>query len=170
MKVTIEGKEIDLELTDEQKVVVERALKSNTGWERVKLKEYFYILENDVEPTDDGSTQYDNKNYNDANYFNNEELINNIIRAQTLQRKLWRRSAELCEKVVWSRLWCISYNYNEDENENDFLISSYRFSGYGYYIDFGQVYFDTEEHARQALEEFRDELTWYFTEFKSRMD
>ena len=161
MKVTIQGKEIDLELTDEQKAVVERALRSKTGWERVKAKEYFYILENNVEPDDDVYTKYDNKNYDDANYFNDIELIENIIRAQTLERKLWRRSAELCKKGNWSSWCCIYYDYEE-----------HKFSTYsGDYIrDFGQVYFDTEEHAKQVLEEFRDELTWYFTEFKSRMD
>lgn len=161
MKVTIKGKEIDLELTEKQKAAVERALRPETGWERVKDKEYFYILENDVEPTDDGSTKYDNRNYNNANYFNNEELINNIIRAQTLQRKLWRRSAELCKKGNQINWYCIYYDYEE-----------HKFSTYsGDYIrDFGQVYFDTIEHAEQVLEEFRDELTWYFTEFKSRMD
>ncbi len=161
MKVTIKGKEIELELTDEQKAAVEKALKPNTGWERVKAKEYFYILENIVESDDDVSTKYDDKNYNDANYFSNEELINNIIRAQTLQRKLWRRSAELCKGGNWSSWCCIYYDYKEHKFNT---ISSC------YLKDFGQVYFDTEEHAQQALEEFKDELTWYFTEFKSRMD
>ena len=165
MKVTIKGKEIELELTDEQKAAVERALKPNTGWERVKAKEYFYILENIVEADDDVSTKYDNKNYNDANYFNDIELIENIIRAQTLQRKLWRRSAELCKKIDWNNKDKTKYSivYNNKRNE---LSIAY----FNSYTDFGQVYFDTEEHAQQALEEFRDELTWYFTEFKSRMD
>lgn len=36
--------------------------------------------------------------------------------------------------------------------------------------DFGQVYFDTKECTEQVIEEFKDELIWYFTEFKSRMD
>ena len=159
MKVTIQGKEIDLELTDEQKAVVERALRPQTGWERAN-QEYFFILDNNKEQSYEGHSRC-NDDYNNANYFNNKELIKNIIRAQTLQRKLWRRSAELCKKGNWSSWCCIYYDYEE-----------HKFSTYsGDYIrDFGQVYFDTEEHAKQVLEEFRDELTWYFTEFKSRMD
>lgn len=160
MKVTIQGKEIDLELTDEQKAVVERALRPQTGWERAN-QEYFFILDNNKEQSYEGHSRCNDDDYNNANYFNNKELIKNIIRAQTLQRKLWRRSAELCKKGNWSSWCCIYYDYEE-----------HKFSTYsGDYIrDFGQVYFDTEEHAKQVLEEFRDELTWYFTEFKSRMD
>lgn len=160
MKVTIQGKEIDLELTDEQKAVVERALRPQTGWERAN-QEYFFILDNNKEQSYEGHSRCNDDDYNNANYFNNKELIKNIIRAQTLQRKLWRRSAELCKKGNWSSWCCIYYDYEE-----------HKFSTYsGNYIkDFGQVYFDTEEHAKQVLEEFRDELTWYFTEFKSKMD
>lgn len=160
MKVTIQGKEIDLELTDEQKAVVERALRPQTGWERAN-QEYFFILDNNKEQSYEGHSRCNDDDYNNANYFNNKELIKNIIRAQTLQRKLWRRSAELCKKGNWSSWCCIYYDYEE-----------HKFSTYsGNYIkDFGQVYFDTEEHAKQVIEEFRDELTWYFTEFKSRMD
>lgn len=160
MKVTIQGKEIDLELTDEQKAVVERALRPQTGWERAN-QEYFFILDNNKEQSYEGHSRCNDDDYNNANYFNNKELIKNIIRAQTLQRKLWRRSAELCKKGNRSSWCCIYYDYEE-----------HKFSTYsGDYIrDFGQVYFDTEEHAKQVLEEFRDELTWYFTEFKSRMD
>lgn len=160
MKVTIQGKEIDLELTDEQKAVVERALRPQTGWERAN-QEYFFILDNNKEQSYEGHSRCNDDDYNNANYFNNKELIKNIIRAQTLQRKLWRRSAELCKKGNWSSWCCIYYDYEE-----------HKFSTYsGDYIrDFGQVYFDTEEHAKQVIEEFRDELTWYFTEFKSKMD
>ena len=160
MKVIIEGKEIDLELTEKQKAVVKRALRPQTGWERAN-QEYFFILDNNKEQSYEGHSRCNDDDYNNANYFNNKELIKNIIRAQTLQRKLWRRSAELCKKGNWSSWCCIYYDYEE-----------HKFSTYsGDYIrDFGQVYFDTEEHAKQVLEEFRDELTWYFTEFKSRMD
>lgn len=32
------------------------------------------------------------------------------------------------------------------------------------------VLFDTRNHAEQCIEEFRDGLTWYFTECRDRMD
>ena len=163
MKVIIEGKEIDLELTEKQKVVVERALRYQTGWERAN-QEYFFILDNNKEQSYEGHLRCNDDDYNNANYFNNKELINNIIRAQTLQRKLWRRSAELCKKIDWNDKK-EKYYINYDYNDNDFCIGVCVYMG-----NFGQVYFDTIEHAEQVLEEFKDELTWYFTEFKSRLD
>ena len=42
----------------------------------------------------------------------------------------------------------------------------------GYVIfgrDFGSIYFDTEEAAEAALGTFKDELTWYFTEYKDSL-
>lgn len=166
MKVTIEGKEIDLELTDEQKAAVERALKSNTGWERVLYgDEYFFIGANEIAFYEDEHTNGANDDYQKANYFSSKELAENIARAQTLQRKLWRRSAELCEKTEWlskdNDCYCICYDYSI----HGFVVGTFIYARH-----FGQVYFDTEEHAKQVIEEFRDELTWYFTKFKSRMD
>ena len=32
--------------------------------------------------------------------------------------------------------------------------------------DFGVIYFDLGETANAAIDEFRDELIWYFTEYK----
>lgn len=162
MKVTIEGKEVDLELTDEQKATVERALKFKTGWERAALSDaYFTINRGLVNNFHEEEDEYDNQVYNNATYFNSKELAENIARAQTLQRKLWRRSAELCKGGNWSSWCCIYYDYEEHK---------FNTCSGDYLKDFGQVYFDTEEHAEQVLEEFKDELTWYFTEFKSRMD
>lgn len=164
MKVIIEGKEIDLELTEEQKAAVEKELKARTGWERTN-QEYFFILDNNKEQSYEGHLRCNDDDYNNANYFNNKELIKNIIRAQTLQRKLWRRSAELCKKIDWNNKDKTKYSIVYNNKRNEFSIAYF-----DSYTDFGQVYFDTEEHAQQALEEFKDELTWYFTEFKSRMD
>ena len=163
MKVTIKGKEIELELTDEQKAAVERALKPNTGWERVALSDTYFTVDNKgfLRNIKEDRSEYDNQVYDNANYFTRSELTMNIVRAQTLQRKLWRRSAELCKGGNWSS-WCYIY-YDYKEHKFNTISSCYL-------KDLGQVYFDTEEHAEQVLEEFRDELTWYFTEFKSRMD
>ena len=34
---------------------------------------------------------------------------------------------------------------------------------------FGTIYFDSEETTRAAIDEFRDELVWYFTEYKDSL-
>ena len=78
---------------------------------------------------------------------------------------MWRRSAELCEKVNWrnpeTKKYYIIYDYEDDELGVDFCI-------FGRGLE--EIYFDTEEHAEQVIEEFKDELLWYFTKFQSRMD
>lgn len=100
-----------------------------------------------------------------ANYFSDDSLAQNILRVQELQRKLWRRSAELCNKVDWNNgnttKFSIYYDYCR---QSLFVQTLYIING------FGHVCFDTKEHAEQVMDEFHDELIWYFTEFKSRMD
>ena len=38
-----------------------------------------------------------------------------------------------------------------------------------YAIYFGAIYFDSEEIAQAAIDEFYDELLWYFTEYKDSL-
>lgn len=163
---TYNGKPIELELTEEQVEVLKQREKKKTGWERAERGEkYFYCNLAELSKTIELCDSLDSTRYECANYCTDETLAKNIARAQTLQRKLWRRSAELCDKVDWTnkdiKKYCIRYAY-----ENNNLYANTRWTC----RDFGEVYFDTKEHAEQAMEEFRDELIWYFTKFKSRMD
>lgn len=163
---TYNGKTIELELTEEQVEVLKQAEKKKTGWERVKNNESYYVaLYNNYGSSTELFDCVDANRYEKADYFDDENLSTNIAIAQTLQRKLWRRSAELCEKMNWEdstiKKYSIYYNYD---------IGSLRTSCTSFYRGLGEIYFDTKEHAEQVMEEFRDELIWYFTEFKSRMD
>lgn len=163
---TYNGKTIELELTEEQVEVLKQAEKKKTGWERVKNNESYYVaLYNNYGSSTELFDCVDAHRYEKADYFSDENLSTNIAIAQTLQRKLWRRSAELCEKMNWEdstiKKYSIYYNYD---------IGSLRTSCTSFYRGLGEIYFDTKEHAEQVMEEFRDELIWYFTEFKSRMD
>lgn len=163
---TYNGKPIELELTEEQVEVLEQAEKKKTGWERVEKGERYFINAIRVaqEEMETGSSA-DNTRYEHASYFANETLVKNILTAQFLQRKLWRRSAELCENMDWNNpdkdKWYIWYDCEQKEISLGISLEGY---------EFGQVYFDTKEHAEQVIEEFKDELIWYFTEFQSRMD
>lgn len=163
---TYNGKPIELELTEEQVEVLKQAEKKKTGWERAKERESYWVCDGDtVFDNEEENLSCDDEVFDCANYFSSETLAKNIIRAQTLQRKLWRRNAELCEKVNWrnpeTKKYYIIYDYEDDELGVDFCI-------FGRGLE--EIYFDTEEHAEQAIKEFKDELIWYFTKFKSRMD
>lgn len=163
---TYNGKPIELELTEEQIEALKQGEKKKTGWERAERGERYFVNAIRVAQQDEetGSSS-DNTYYKDASYFTNETLIKNVLTAQLLQRKLWRRSAELCEKMNLrdseTQKYCITYDV---DNNVLYVSPAWNFN------DFGQVYFDTKEHANQAIDEFHDELIWYFTKFKSRMD
>ena len=163
---TYNGKPIEVELTEEQVEVLKQAEKKKTGWERVEKGERYFINAIRVaqEERETGSST-DDTCYKYASYYANETLVKNILTAQFLQRKLWRRSAELCEKVNWrnpeTKKYYIIYDYEDDELGVDFCI-------FGRGLE--EIYFDTEEHAEHAIKEFKDELIWFFTKFKSRMD
>ena len=163
---TYNGKPIELELTEEQVEVLKQAEKKKTGWERSEQSQTYCVNYADgYGLATESFDSIDANRYEKANYFSNETLAEDIQRAQTLQRKLWRRSAELCDRVDWTnkdiKKYCIRYAY-----ENNNLYANTRWTCRG----FGEIYFDTEEHAEQVIKEFKDELLWYFTKFKSRMD
>lgn len=167
MKLTgmYNGEPIELELTEEQMETLGLKRKK-TGWERAEEGESYWIYDalDKILEFHEVSDCQDDRQFSHANYFSDKALVENIIRAQTLQRKLWRRSAELCEKANW----------NDSTSKFGIYYDYYRQSLFtrAIYIlnNFGQVYFDTKEHAEQVMDEFHDELIWYFTKFKSRMD
>lgn len=94
-----------------------------------------------------------------------EEFEKGIKRVGALYNNMLRRSAEICDKIDWNNgkedKYLIGYCYATKE---------IRILAVNYTKDMFQIYFDTKEHAKQVAEEFRDELIWYFTEFKERMD
>ena len=58
------------------------------------------------------------------------------------------------------RKYYIYYNRRDNKIDIGYVIFS---------RDFGSIYFDTEDAAEAALSTFKDELTWYFTEYKDSL-
>ena len=60
-----------------------------------------------------------------------------------------------------------SANYYSDKTvaENNDLEATFTFVG----RVFGIIYFDSEEAVNTAIDEFHDELIWYFTEYKDSL-
>lgn len=138
-----------------------------TGYERVEDGGGYYAQHDNYkidEIYEDGDG-YCVADYEAANYYNNESLAENIVRADTLMRKLRQWQALNDEPVDWSDKnspkWEIEYDYTVKEFDVDY---------YNEYRYFGQIYFSSVEKAREAIEVFKDELTWYFTEYQQRLD
>lgn len=160
------GKTIEVEVAEEQfeKLFVEE--KKKIGYEKVEEDEQYWYVDSfgNVSPDVPGWTlAWDNKRYENANYFSDEEVANNMARAQRLWNKIHRRAVELCEPVYQRKdgsLYTICFDPQDNKIFADDWITRH----------FGEIYFDTEEHGNQVINEFHDELLWYFTQFKDRAD
>lgn len=134
-----------------------------TGYERVNNGGVYYAI------NINGVTEYyannDKSTFNRGNYINDKQLCQDRFRAKTLFNKMEQWQALNDNPVDWS-----------DVSTPNFLIA-YDYSRKLLYVDFyrysraiGGVYFSTKEKAKEAIEVFRDELIWYFTEYRSRLD
>ena len=102
-----------------------------------------------------------------ANHFNDETLTINLARAECLRYQLRRFAAlngGIPSQKDWenreSKKYYIDYLYHTKVMA---LLDTYMYKG------FGQIYFKSEKACRKALETFKDELLWYFTEFKEML-
>ena len=166
-KLIIENKEIEIEIYEEEYKKLQPSGEKKTGYERVpEYDDYFHESgKGDVEFEIEDCYDIDNEYYESANYYSDKTIAENNARADSLMRQLRRFSVEHRECEVNlndmnTKKFCIYYNYRNNELEPDFLFSEKAF---------GTIYFDSEETAQAAIDEFRDELIWYFTEYKDSL-
>ena len=163
-KLIIEGKEIEIEISEEE---YKKLQPSETGYERVsKSGDYFHESgKGDVESEIEECYNIDNEYYESANYYSDKTVAKNNARADKLMRQLRRFSVEHRKyktnfNSINARRFYIIYQCEINE------IKPYHTS---YAIYFGAIYFDSEESAQAAIDEFHDELIWYFTEYKDSL-
>lgn len=131
------------------------------GWERVNDKETFYSVGacRGVIDEQENTLGVNVLLYNNANYFLTKEKAEEIDFKQTLFRKLQRFSDENGgSEIDWNNYECDKYYIFYNHNRSELEISTACF-----FIDFGQVYFETEEIAEQAIELFKEDLIKYYT-------
>lgn len=168
MKATlvVNGKEFPIEINDPELV---KLLKPNkkTGYERVeKDVEYFYTCSDaSVESMKDYRDSNSNGDYNAANYYSDRTVAENNVRADTLMRKLRRFAVERREKdIEWAVLMQANFYIYYDHDLSEFEIAEN-----DTYQTCGTIYFDSKATAELAIKEFKDELIWYFTEYKDSL-
>ena len=163
-KLIIEGKEIEIEISEEE---YKKLQSSETGYERVLPDNEFYYETSRgcIESGIDAYDYIDNEYYESANYYSSPTVAENNIRADNLMRQLRRFSVENRDPGINftkpnTEKYCIRYNYED----NAFQIN------YTTYVkNFGAIYFDSLKTAQIAVDEFHDELIWYFTEYKDSL-
>ena len=166
-KLIIDGKEIEIQINEEQ---LEQfcSQKKKTGYERAERGKYYWRVNDDgflsISITE-GKGHHDTVLYDTANYYTNETVAENNARADRLMRQLRRFAVEHREKELgWGnknqRKWYIAYNYYNNSISLDWT------QGRKIY---GVVYFDSNLSAELAIDTFKDELLWYFKEYKDSL-
>ena len=166
-QLIVDGKTINITISDEELAKLQSPKPKKTGYERASEDEKYWAIENlsCVEVYFEVGSTYDNKLYESANYFFDVTVAENMARAQLLWNRIHRRAVELCEPVYMTEEKPLVVIYfSKSEN----FVSIYPAATYGRV--FGTIFFDTKEHCQQVVDEFHDELLWYFTEFRDRAD
>lgn len=163
-KLIIEDKEIEVEISEEE---YKKLQPSETGYERVaKDNNYFYVnIGGNVGTGIDNYCYADDKYYESANYYSSDVVAENNARADKLMRQLRRFSVEHREREVnlddiKTKKFFITYNYENNEIRLGYTLQLKAF---------GAIYFDSREVINAAIDEFHDELIWYFTEYKDSL-
>ena len=166
-KLIIEDKEIEIEISEEEYKKLQPSEERKTGYERVpKNGKYFYEFgKGDVESDIEDYYDIDNEYYESANYYSSETVAKNNARADKLMRQLRRFSVEHRERGV---------DFNSTKTEKHYIYYDYGNNTLGTAFTlcaktFGVICFDSDETALAAINEFREELTWYFTEYKDSL-
>lgn len=169
MKATLkleDGREIQVEVSENDVKTLTKPDK-RTGWERVKPKEFYFCIQSDgqVSADEDEGDDIDKYWYTIGNYFSDEQLANDQARAISLWLRIKRWAAEHCKPVNWNcqDIGKFYIFYNRPTRKVEVRTAQTLQDAF-------QVYFDTYEHAKQCIEEFRSDLLWYFTKCKDRMD
>ena len=166
-KLIIEDKEIEIEISEEEYKKLQPSKEKKTGYERVAEYDNFYYESSDATVEDglEEHTKLDDEYYDIANYYSSKTIAENNARADKLMRQLRRFSVEHREREVdfnstKTEKHYIYYDCTHNELETVFTF---------YAKTFGTILFDSEETAQAAIDEFRDELIWYFTEYKDSL-
>ena len=166
-KLIIEGKEIEIEISEEEYKKLQLSEEKKTGYERVPESDiYFYAnTKGDVETACEDCYDVDDEYYESANYYSDKTVAENNARADKLMRQLRRFSVEHRERGV---------NLNDINTEKYYICYDYEGNELGTTFTFvarvfGVIYFDSEEATQAAIDKFRDELIWYFTEYKDSL-
>lgn len=169
-KIIFDGREMEIDITENFSLELESCLrveKKKTGYERVEKDEYYFLQTYNGKGIHnrESGTIYDDNLYSSANYHSDRTVAENNARADKLYRQLRRFAVEHREKTIdWT---------DEEQAKYSIVFNNIKKK---IYIEkdcamhmFKAIYFDSEETAYLASETFKDELMWYFTEYKDSL-
>lgn len=169
MKVTLtlNGKSVEVELTEEQLKTLGIEEKKKTGYERVDECKHYWYVDSEGRATEEieEGDPFDHDGYAAANYYSDENVAKDNARADTLMRKLRRYAAEhggigKPDHGGLDVVYDIVYSNISERIE---------VGGTRCVDRAGVVHFNSEQSAKDAIKEFHEDLVWYFTEYKPQL-
>lgn len=165
-KLMINGKELNTQIEIDETDLKAMQDKKETGYERVRETGKYCYVGGDglVYFPHEKKTSIDDLRYNTANYYSSYDIAERNARANQLMRQLRRFAIEnRKEKIDWNdeikHKYNLYYSYPSRKIDIDF----------GSNCRYFEIYFDSYETAERAIKEFKDELTWYFTEYEDSL-
>lgn len=161
-KLIVEGHEFDIEILDPklQELVSPHR---KTGYERVKSDPYYSACRDGKIEIFTSHNEFDNEVYESGNYYSDKNVAENNARADRLMRQLRRFAVEhRTNELDWNNhnsfKFFIAYDFGKFDIDFDITYKMH-----------GVIYFNSRETAELAVEAFRNELIWYFTEYKDSL-
>lgn len=170
MKVELKanGKSVQAEISEEQlKKLGLIEDKPKTGYERVDEDESYFVDDtiNDGHEVLGGRTLVNNLYYINGNYYNDKSIVENNARADRLLRQLRQWQALNDRAINWKNKDIRKYTIRYDYAMNMFNVIPNVCERC-----LNDVYFTTRETAQRAINVFKAELEWYFTQYQQRLD
>ena len=169
VELKVNGKTVQVEMTEEQLkelgVIMER---SRTGYERVKKGEMYYVIntkDDSMMNIKEFNDETDEQCYNIGNYYNDKIIAENNARADRLLCCLRQWQALNDRAINWKNKNIRKYTIRYDYAMNMFNVIPNVCERC-----LNDVYFTTRETAQRAINVFKVELEWYFTQYKQRLD
>ena len=166
-KLMINGKELKTQIEiDETVLEPNEEKKKINGYERCETSNKYSYVDEKGEIITDSEIDFeeDDLRFATANYYSSAEVARNNARADQLMRQLRRFAVENRKgKIDWNdggeHKYNLYYSYPAQEIHIDYEFNCRNF----------EIYFDSYEVAERAIEKFKDELIWYFTEYKDSL-
>jgi len=155
-KLIVEGKEFDIEILDPK--LQELIAPKKTGYEKMKINQkWYYVDADDSIHCVQSCCVTGEDRYKIANYYSDKTVAENNVRADKLMRQLRRFAVEHRTKDDPTEKYYIHY---VKQVGLQIMRSTDKYIG---------PWFDTMHNAVQAIETFKDELDWYFTEYEDSL-
>lgn len=161
-----DGQEITVYAEESELAKLTKPERARTGYERVDNEETYYAHGFYPSPIRrESNDERDEIHFSRGDYVNDKNLFYDRERADKLHDQLEQWQALNDEPVDWDN--SIFYKYKITFDYSRMLLFADNNTSYR---DANVVYFSSKEKAQEAIKVFRDELMWYYTEYRSRLD